>query len=118
MTRAAVARSRRLLGRAMTEKQWQATVMDAAARCGWRTAHFRRAQNARGDWRTPVAGDGAGWPDLVMLRGDRVIVAELKTATGRVEPDQRAWLDAWRAAGAEVHVWRPGDLDVVLAALA
>jgi hypothetical protein len=57
-----------------------------------------------------VAGDGVGWPDLVMLRGDRIVVAELKAdgAPGP-RPEQRAWLDAWRAVGAEVYVWRPAD---------
>jgi hypothetical protein len=48
---------------------------------GWRAAHFRPARTAKG-WRTPVAADGAGFPDLVLVRRTRIVAAELKS--GRV----------------------------------
>lgn len=99
-----------------SERAFQAAVIELARRLGWKVAHFRPAQNARGDWRTAVAGDGAGFPDLVLVRGGRLIFAELKTdRAGRPPPEQRAWLDAlelaaWEAIGVvAVFVWRPRD---------
>jgi hypothetical protein len=53
-----------------------------------------------------------GFPDLVILRGDTAIVAELKSARGRMTDDQRAWLAAWRKVRrVVVVVWRPTDRD-------
>lgn len=97
----------------MSEAEWQQQVIDLAHLHGWRIAHFRPAQNARGDWRTPVAADGKGFPDLVLTR-DRLLFAELKTDAGRLTVEQRHWLDALQRAGAEVAVWRPRDFDRVL----
>lgn len=94
------------------EKAWTAQVLALASYLGWKTAHFRPAQNAAGQWRTPVAGDGKGFPDLVLVR-DRVIFAELKTEDGKPTPEQRAWLAACAKAGAEAYVWRPSMLDEV-----
>jgi hypothetical protein len=91
----------------ITEAQWQQTVLDTAAAHGWTVAHFRPARTVDG-WRTPVAADGKGWPDLVLVR-DRVIFAELKSARGRLSGDQQAWIHRLTAAGQEVHVWRPDD---------
>jgi hypothetical protein len=54
-------------------------------------------------------GSDPGFPDLVLLRPPRLVVAELKTEDGRVSRDQWAWLDDFAAAGAEAYVWRPGD---------
>lgn len=79
----------------VTEAQWQRTVIEAARAFGWRCAHFRPAQTEQG-WRTPVEADGAGWPDLVMVRGPRLIFAELKSDKGTASPEQVAWLDALR----------------------
>lgn len=90
----------------MTEAAFQAQVLHLAALLGWHRAHFRPAMNARGQWRTAVAGDGKGFPDLVLVR-DRVIFAELKTDRGRTTPEQHAWADHLRAAGAEYYLWRP-----------
>ena len=45
---------------------------------GGRVAHFRPPRTVHG-WRTAVAADGAGFPDLVMVRGSRLLAAELKS---------------------------------------
>lgn len=74
----------------------------------WRVAHFRPGRTAKG-WRTPVQGH-KGFPDLVLVRPPRLIIAELKTATGRVEPEQQTWLDALADSITEVYLWRPADL--------
>ena len=101
----------------VTEAQLQAAVIDLAHLCGWLVAHFRPARTQQG-WRTPVSADGAGFPDLVMVRGDRLVVAELKAKRGRVSPDQQAWLDAFsQVPSVEVHLWRPSDWDTIEATL-
>ena len=111
----------------MTEAQFQRSVIELAQLNGWKVAHFRPAQNSKGAWRTPVAADGAGFPDLVLVR-DRVIFAELKTDKGRVRPEQREWLDAIQTATTgdpppcdrtiiETRVWRPRDWPDILATL-
>lgn len=95
----------------ITEAEWQRQVIDLAHLFAWKVAHFRPAQTTKG-WRTPVAADGAGWPDLVLVR-DRILAVELKREKGKVAVAQQEWLDALQAAGAETHVWRPSDLDAV-----
>jgi len=54
-----------------------------------------------------------GFPDLVLANPEqkRVIFAELKTEKGKVTPYQQEWLDTLDGAGAEVYVWRPGDIE-------
>lgn len=96
----------------ITERELQDQVIELARLFGWRSAHFRPARTAYG-WRTAVQGDGKGWPDLIALRGDRCIAAELKTTRGKLTAEQQAWLDDWRAVGAEVFVWTPADLEAI-----
>ena len=86
----------------MTEREWQAQVVEAATLTRWR--HYHAYDSRRSD---------PGWPDLVLVRDTELLFVELKTELGRVSPDQRAWLDALAAAGAEVHVWRPTDFTLV-----
>lgn len=92
----------------MSEAQLQDAVAEMARALGWRVFHARPARTQKG-WRTPVAYDGKGFVDLVMLRGPRGIASELKSAKGRVEPEQDEWLGAFALAGFTAHVWRPAD---------
>lgn len=85
----------------------QSAVVECARLFGWRVAHFRPALTKRG-WRTPVSADGAGFPDLVLVR-DRLLVRELKAAVGRVSVEQVVWLDAFERCCVDVGVWRPDD---------
>ena len=90
-------------------------VIDKCDELGWRVSHFRPARTADG-WVTPLQGD-KGWPDIVALRGERQVVAELKHAT-QVDPDQELWLEAFRQIpGTEVYVWRTGDEEAILEVL-
>lgn len=93
----------------MSEDDLLGTVLDMASTLGVRTAHFRPAQTAQG-WRTPVAGDGKGWPDLVLVGRGGVLYRELKSATGSPTADQEVWLAALCVAGQDTAVWRPADL--------
>lgn len=100
-----------------TEADFQKQVIELAQLCGWRTAHFRPGMNRSGRWSTPVQGDGKGFPDLLMVRGRRVIVAELKTSKGRLSQEQEEWLAAFSLADVPAFVWRPGDWDRIVEAL-
>jgi hypothetical protein len=95
--------------RAMTrprldEEQLQDAIIKGAHVLGWRVAHFRPAQARSGRWLTPVAADGKGFPDLVLVR-ERVIFAELKGDGGRVSAEQAEWLSNLARADAEVYLW-------------
>ena len=83
-------------------------VLDLAKVYGWRTLHIRPARTDKG-WRSPVQGDGKGFPDLLLLKGDDLIVAELKGDRFRITADQVAWMDAFEPIATLVTVWRPID---------
>ncbi|GGK31982.1 hypothetical protein GCM10010124_25940 [Pilimelia terevasa] len=93
---------------AMSESTLQTAVLDLAARLHLRVAHFRPAL-VGGRWMTPVAADGAGWPDLVIVGARGVLYRELKAARGRLSAAQRTWLDALAEAGCDARVWTPDD---------
>ena len=89
------------------ERDWQATVVEAAERLGWRVYHTYDARRSH-----------PGFPDLVLVRPPRLRVCELKGDRGRLTPEQRAWLADLTACGVEVAVWRPADdWDAIVAAL-
>lgn len=94
--------ARGVLDAAMTEREFQELVVQTAMYHGWRTYHTHDSRRS-----------DPGFPDLVLVR-DRVIFAELKSAAGKVRPEQGAWIDALRDAGADVHLWRPSDLDHII----
>lgn len=97
-------------GAPLSEAEFQRQVTDLATMLGWSWAHFRPARTSHG-WRTPVSGPlGAGWPDLTLIRGDRIIFAELKSDRGRPTPDQTFALTLLSGA-AETYVWFPADLE-------
>jgi len=91
----------------MTEPQFQTGIIELARLLGYRVAHFRPAKTAHG-WRTAVAADGKGYPDLTMAKPGRLIFAECKSAARRLTEEQRAWTAVLGAAGAEVYVWQVG----------
>jgi hypothetical protein len=99
-----------------SEAGFQRRVIALAQANGWKVAHFRKARTKTG-WVTPVAADGKGFPDLVLIRGPVVLAAELKADAGRPTPEQTAWLAAFRSAGIAASVWRPRDWNLITAAL-
>lgn len=50
-----------------------------------------------------------GFPDLVIVGRSGLLYRELKRETGKVTPEQHAWLDALDAVGQDAGVWRPSD---------
>ena len=93
------------------EARLQRDVIELAQLLGVMVAHFRAAQVRDGTWVTPLQGDGAGFPDLVLLSPHRVAYAELKSHYGKPTIAQQRWLDRLAHAGEAVYVWRPADWD-------
>lgn len=81
-----------------SEKGFQQTVIDLAHLRRWLTYHTFDSRHS-----------AAGFLDLVLVRGQRLIFAELKSETGKLSPQQKSWFCALMAANQEVYVWRPVD---------
>lgn len=99
----------------MTESQFQAQVVTLAESLGWEWMHIGRVgkhvpNGAKGTL-------GRGWPDLVLVRGNRVLFAELKTDEAALTAEQTKVLDLLSNA-AEIHVWRPLYWNLILEVLA
>lgn len=92
----------------ISEAEFLRQVIKLAGHRRWRVAHFRPAQTKKG-WRTAVQGDGKGFPDLLLIREDVIIVAELKVGRNKVTSEQTAWLQAFDWAGVKPYVWTPAD---------
>ncbi len=93
------------------EEAFQKSVIDLARIGGFAVAHFRPAQTVNG-WRTPVSADGAGFPDLVLVKpGVPILFRELKSDKGRLNANQEAWGTLIQKAGGDWSVWRPSDIE-------
>jgi len=96
-----------------SEESLQQKVCQLARACGWRFVHFRPGRTLKG-WRTAFIGD-PGFPDSVLVRGRRLIFAELKSDSGKSTDAQDAWI--WALAevpGVETYFWRPSDWDEIV----
>lgn len=86
--------------RAISEREFQAMVVQAAQSMGWVYYHTHDSR------RSP-----AGFPDLVLVHPvkKRILYRELKAEKGKVSNAQKIWIDNLVATGADVAVWRPSD---------
>ena len=102
-----------------TEAQFQERVEQYATIRGWKWMHVQKTANDRGYWRTPIRGMlGKGFPDLFMVRGHRIIAAELKGSRGRYSASQEQVLGWLTETGyVEVYRWQPKDWDSVIEVL-
>jgi hypothetical protein len=93
----------------MTEQELMTAVLDLCRWTGWFAYHTHDSRRSQ-----------PGFPDLVLVERStgRTIYAELKSATGRLSPAQREWLELLGKRN-EVAVWRPADWSagVITAAL-
>jgi hypothetical protein len=91
----------------LTEKAWQAQVIDLAKLYGWTYYHTFLSVRS-----TP------GFPDLLLVRPPRIVIAELKAEGKGATAHQQRWLDLLAACpGVEVYLWRPADLPRVVEVL-
>lgn len=92
--------------KALGESEFLDTIIDVAYFYGWKPYHVRAAWSRKG-WRTPIKGD-RGFPDLVLVRPPRVIMAELKSERGKLAFEQKVWRDALiQCPGIEYYEWKP-----------
>lgn len=88
-----------IIANIMSENDLLLAVREEAAARRWLEYHTWNSQHS-----------SKGFPDLCMVRGDRIIFAELKNMTRDVTDEQAEWIDTLRATGkAEAYVWRPID---------
>ena len=97
------------------EKDLAATVDGLAQAHGW--LNFGVLEQ-----RVYARRTSKGFPDRVLVRGHVLILAELKSETGKLSPEQIQWGLALHTATEmypDVHVvvWRPSDLDEIEALL-
>jgi len=85
--------------RTMKEAELQSRVNGLAEQFGWLWYHPADSNKVQ-----------RGFPDSTLVKGPRLVFAELKQQTRYPEPEQRVWHERLAAAGAEVYVWRPYDL--------
>jgi hypothetical protein len=85
----------------VSEKHFQAQVQELARLSGWLTYHTHDSRRSQ-----------RGFPDLVLVRPPIVLFSELKSETGRLRPEQAAWLEALSGCTRqpESRLWRPSDL--------
>ncbi len=84
------------------EEDYLTQILELAHLRGWLCYHTRDSRRSN-----------AGFPDLVMVRDGRIIIAEVKRQRGRLDAQQEAWITGLMAVAIpsrlEVHVWRPSD---------
>ena len=90
-------------------KDFQVALSIYAREQGWRVQYFRKTavEGKGGNW---VGIGPKGWPDLFMVRGEKAIVAELKSEIGTATAEQKEWLAALgEVPGIDTYLWRPRD---------
>ena len=92
----------------MKGKDLQKAVVEYAHLKHWWCVHNPTIQDARGIWRTALAADARGFPDLLCFRG-RVVAIEIKGDGDSMKPDQLLWQERCQRAGVEHYVVRPKD---------
>lgn len=87
----------------MSEKELQGACLEALSWQGWFVYHTydsRRSQR--------------GFPDVVAVKGSRLLFVEFKSEKGKVRPEQVEWLDALAYAHDDVYLVRPSLYDAFL----
>jgi len=97
----------------ITEREFMDQVIRLARLYAWKVAHFRPAMTRAGKWVTAVQGDGAGFPDLLLLRGKTQLAVELKVGKRGLTDEQAEWIAAFHEAGVAAYCWRPSDWELI-----
>jgi hypothetical protein len=116
MTKTTRRNLRRLLKQ--SEKSFQRQVIDLARLRRWVVAHFRPALDRDGRWKTPVQADGAGFPDLVLVRPPWILFVELKRDGAKLTELQENWASLLKRCEGNNryvahYVWRPEDWPMI-----
>lgn len=82
-----------------SEAYFQAFVIALARRLGWASYHTFDSRHSQG-----------GFPDLVLVRCQRLLFVELKSEKGKISPEQQTWIDMLAfVPGVEAYFWRPSQ---------
>jgi hypothetical protein len=98
----------------VTERQLQESIIELATVLGWLSYHTFDSRRST-----------AGFPDLVLVRGSRILFAELKDAKGARSLEQDVWAEQLERVATAVaklaeceftdpahigyRLWRPAD---------
>ena len=96
-----VTSARQVILESIGEKAWQAQVEEWLKRGGWLYIHQFDSRRSN-----------PGFPDVLAIRGRRLLAIELKAKRKKPGFWQDVWLTAFRELGCEhveVYVWRPFD---------
>jgi hypothetical protein len=100
---------------AQSEASFQRSVVQLARTLGWRVGHVHDSRRQIAPGRFVGDTDAAGLPDLILVRGGRLLFVELKADKGRLRPQQAVWLEALAAVAERVpesvgvRIWKPRD---------
>jgi len=104
----------------LTEREWKRQVLALAQLYNWKTASFgNTVKIVRGKegYKTIPDKDATGFPDLILVRGQMIIFAELKLdKKSKLTEAQQEWLEMLRRVGSKqiiVAVWRPQDIEAI-----
>ena len=87
----------------LSEKEWQGQVIELA-----RWLNYEFIYHTFDSRHSP-----AGFPDLIILRDQIMIVAELKSEDGELTAEQYFWLLGFIEITPAVYLWKPSDFDSV-----
>jgi len=92
-------RIRQMVDRALSEREWQAELVRTAEAAGWWCWHDADSRRNK-----------AGLPDLIAIRGPRLLFIEVKAERGTLRPAQVEFFNRLRGVtGVEFYVFRPSD---------
>lgn len=89
--------------RAVTEAELQSAVIEILKWRGWLPYHTHDSRRSN-----------PGFPDLVAVRGSRLMFVEFKTEKGKIREQQVVWLDQLVKAHDEVYLVRPSTQDAFI----
>ena len=93
------------------ESEFQAAVIQLAELNGWLVYH---AANTKGQLRGQTA---AGFPDLVLVKGKKIMFRELKIGRNTATTQQLFWQAHLKSGGHDVAIWHPDYWDAIEATL-
>ena len=87
----------------ITEKELQSAVLEQMRWQGWLCYHTHDSRRSQ-----------PGFPDLVGVKGSRLLFVEFKTEKGKIRYEQTEWLSALAHAHDEVYLVRPSTQDAFM----
>lgn len=88
----------------LSEKAFQARVLALAKANGWDAYHTHDSRRS-----------APGYPDLVIAKPGRMLVAELKVGRNKTTAAQERWLALYESIpGVRVFRWRPEDWETIV----